>query len=214
MTNPPLKPVALLIGSERPFAADIEARLNVDGYHVLSVAGLDAIGVETALAEIEIAIAVLIAPMQVSGVGFLDMTDEAFVGRVDDLLDIAVVLQKVLAHLRESGALVVVTSRGYLGAWGGADEMAFSGATVALTRSISLENTPRDIRANVVALDFQPEDFGGDRRQTPDHGARIAGSVAFLVGPDAAAVKGEVILANAGRSLQRREARDRRHELN
>lgn len=91
--------------------------------------------------------------------------------------------------------------------------MAFSAATVGLIRSLSLEDTPRGVRANVVASDFAPEDFGGDRREPPDRGERVAGTVAFLLGDDAQAITGEVLLANAGRSLQRREARDRRSEL-
>ena len=147
------------------------------------------------------------------GDSFLSLPDKAFTDRIADLGEVFALLQQALPRLSPDGSVVIVTSRGFLGAWGGADEMAFSAALVALARSVGPENTPRGVRCNVVAVDFGPQDFGGSRRSGGEHAVQIASTVAFLIGPGSGAIRGEVILANGGRSLHRREARDRRAEL-
>jgi NAD(P)-dependent dehydrogenase (short-subunit alcohol dehydrogenase family) len=199
---------ALLIGAGKRFSTDVADRLRRDGYRVVATTAdaavqnddpLDAIVINTAGAATD--------------VGFLDLPDEAFVAGLEAFLDTVGALQAGMARLRGGGAIVALTTRGYLGAWGGADEMAFCGAMIGLMRSISLEDTPRGVRANIVACDFAPEDFGGDRREPPDQGERVAGAVAFFVGEDARAITGEVLLVNAGRGLQRRESQDRRARL-
>jgi len=191
----------LLTGGGR-FAAAIRRRLSRDGYRIVAdgeAGDVDAIVIDVTGPN--------------SGASFLAVTDEVFTDRLEDFLDLFDVLRAGLSRLREGGAVVVLTTRGYLGAWGGVEEMAFSGAVVGVMRSISLEATPRGLRANVVAADFAPGDFGADGRLPPDQDDRVAGAVAFLLGDDALAISGEVLLVNSGRGLQRREARDRRHQL-
>jgi len=189
----------LLIGAEGRFSRDVTDRLRRDGYAMAQSGPVDAV--------------VLNAIGEAANVSFVDLPDETFVAALGGFLDAVDELKSALAGLREGGALVALTTRGYLGAWGAAEEASFSGALVGLMRSICLENAPRGIRANVVACDYGPDEFGGNRREPPDQGERIAAMVAFLVGSDSLAISGEVLLANAGRGLQRREARDRRDQL-
>jgi NAD(P)-dependent dehydrogenase (short-subunit alcohol dehydrogenase family) len=137
---------ALLIGAGKRFSTDVADRLRRDGYRVVATTAdaavqnddpLDAIVINTAGAATD--------------VGFLDLPDEAFVAGLEAFLDTVGALQAGMARLRGGGAIVALTTRGYLGAWGGADEMAFCGAMIGLMRSISLEDTPRGVRANIVA---------------------------------------------------------------
>jgi NAD(P)-dependent dehydrogenase (short-subunit alcohol dehydrogenase family) len=199
MTEQGAPPIALLVGVGSAVGDEIASRLQRDGYRVVQTTHeADREGADIALDAVVVG-----HSRPIAGVGFLDLPDEGFVDGLNAFLDLTDTLRWSLARLRPGGALVVLASRGYLGVWGGADEAAFSGATLGLMRAIALENTPKGIRANVVVTDFPP----------PARTAGVAGAVAFLVGADAEAVNGEAILTNGGQSLRRREARDKRREI-
>ena len=136
----------------------------------------------------------------VAGVRFDAVTDAMLRAGLDGFTGLILDLQAGLSRLRDGGSIVVVTTRGYLGAWGGVHDMAFAAATVALLRSVTLETAARGIRANVLAVDFPVGEAGPE----------IARGVRMLLSDDARDVNGEVILLNGGRSLRLREGQDRR----
>jgi 3-oxoacyl-[acyl-carrier protein] reductase len=199
MSEQQTPPIALLVGVGPAMGDEIASRLERDGFRVVRTPpDTDREGADLALDAVVVG-----HSGPASGIGFLDLPDEAFVAGLNAFIDLTDTLRWSLARLRPGGALVVLASRAYLGVWGGADEAAFSAAALGLMRAIALENTPKGIRANVVVTDFPPS----------ARTAGVAGAVAFLVGDDAEAVSGEAILTNGGQSLRRREARDRRREF-
>ena len=187
----------LLTDSEGAGVAELEARLKRDGHHV--IAGLRDGDVE------KIDGVVLQTKNEPLGITFLDLTDSDIGAALDRFVDMIALLQRALHRVREGGSVVIVTSRGYLGAWGGAHEMAFSAATVALIRSVALECMPRRVRANVIAVDRSAA--ANSPAVSSDHARSVADIAAFLLGDESRLISGEVMLANAGRSLQMREAR-------
>jgi NAD(P)-dependent dehydrogenase (short-subunit alcohol dehydrogenase family) len=146
---------------------------------------------------------VLITPPAPPPSLFLDIDDARLDAQLADFTDLFEALGAVLARLNPKGAIVLVGDRGYLGAWGAADARAFSGAYVALMRCVTLEGVGAGHRANCVALDL-PQD------SAPAEIARLA---AYLLSPESQAINGEIILANRGRSLRVREAKDRRADF-
>ena len=184
--------VVVLSGSHDPFAEAIAEVLEAAGTEApTSVSGLETIDA-----------LVIVTPPPTLGAAFLDITDAQLAVALDGFLDLFDTLRDCVPLIRDEGAVLVVSDRGHLGGWNGAHEMAFSGAVAGLMRSVALENAPRRIRANLIAVEL-----AGAR--TPSDPAEVASLAAFLLSPAAAAVNGELILANGGRSLQIREARDR-----
>lgn len=183
----------VLLGHDNPFAPDIARRLAQDDANVAtSLEG------DSALDGL-----VIVMPPPHLETSFLDVTDAQLEAGLAEFLDLFAALGRALPRLRDGGSLVVISHRGHLGAWNGAHEMAFAGAVAGLMRSVSLENATRDIRANVIAIELP------DASETSDP-IEVASLAAFLLSPAAGGVNGELILANRGRSLQIREARDRR----
>jgi NAD(P)-dependent dehydrogenase (short-subunit alcohol dehydrogenase family) len=190
----------LLIGGG-PVAEAISFRLRQEGVAVLGVARFDEAAVLGALAGIaSLGSLVMVCPEPSLGTPLMAVTDSQLEVSLSQFLDLFGALHLALPRLLDGGAVLAVGTRGHLGAWGGAHEMAFSGAMAGLLRSVALENMDRGVRANTVAVDL------------PGAGnpAEVADLVHFLLSPAAAAVNGELILANAGASLKMREARDRR----
>jgi NAD(P)-dependent dehydrogenase (short-subunit alcohol dehydrogenase family) len=183
----------LLWGRDNPFAQEITVALEAAGSMVLaSVSG-----------PVEIDALVLVTSPPALGTPFLDITDAQLSASLDQFLDLFESLRDDVPRLRDDGAVLVVSDRGHLGGWHGAHEMAFSGAVAGLLRSVALENASRRIRANLIAVELPDA-------KTPSDPSAVASLAAFLVSPAAVGVNGELILANGGRSLQIREARDRR----
>ena len=149
--------------------------------------------------------AVIVTPPPVLGLPFLEIGDEHLDASLSMFLDVISTLQLLLPLMAQGSAVVAVTTRGYLGAWGGVHEMTFSGADVALFRCLALENMGR-IRANVVVVDLAPG--------TAETALQVAEIVKFLASPKSVLINGETMLATAGRSLMIREARDRRPKRN
>jgi NAD(P)-dependent dehydrogenase (short-subunit alcohol dehydrogenase family) len=191
-----------LLGSDESGIAAMETRLTRDGHHVDSGSRAGDLGAIDGL--------VLQAESEELGVAFLELADRDVRSVLCRFVDMIGDLQQGLKRVREHGSIVVVTSRGYLGAWGGAHEMAFSAATVALMRSVAVECLPRRVRANVIAVEFAAA--AGAPEGPSDRGS-VADLAAFLLSEESHLINGEVLLASGGRSLQMREARDRRVKM-
>lgn len=139
---------------------------------------------------------------------FLELSDALMHEALRQFIDTSMHLQRVMMQLRVGGAIVVITSRNYLGAQGGAQEAAMAAATIALMRCLALESMPRQVRVNVIAIDT-PSERAEALDAAATHAAGIADIVAFLLSDAARLLNGEVLLANGGRNLQMREARQR-----
>lgn len=185
---------AIVLGAERAFGREIFERLERDGYRVAAVDDMGDAGSEP------LDLLVVIRPVASGGPRFRDIGDDDFLALMDDQLTALVVAGQAAALLmRDGGSIVVVASRGHLGAWAGADRVAAGASLVGMTRSMALELT--GITVNLVAPEFIGEP--GDTAQSRE---AVAGAVAWLASPDARFITGETILLNAGRSLRMNEA--------
>jgi NAD(P)-dependent dehydrogenase (short-subunit alcohol dehydrogenase family) len=194
----------LLIGLEGIENADIEQRLKRNGHRAIRESN---VGAGEPIDGV-----VLQTQGPALGTAFLDVSDNDMRDALARFVGVIGSLQQALQRIRPGGSIVVVTSRGYLGARGGAQEMAFSAAIVALIRSVALECMSRRVRANVIAVEFKREP---QERRTPgespgpsDAPGSVADIAAFLLSEESGLINGYVLLADNGRSLQMREARD------
>lgn len=153
-----------------------------------------------------IAALVVIAPPTEAPALFLDIDDTRLDAQLTRFADLFECLGVVLGRLDDNGAVLLIGDRGYLGAWGATDAGAFSGAYAALMRCVVLEGFGRGHRANTLALDLAADGADVDA----DEIARLA---AYLVSAESEAINGEIVLANRGRSLRMREAKDRHAAL-
>jgi NAD(P)-dependent dehydrogenase (short-subunit alcohol dehydrogenase family) len=203
MSTPPTS--VLLVGAAGPVTDEIAARVAHDGGQVACARDMAEEAVERSLEPVTwLDAVVIVLPQPLLGTALLAVTDEQLERSLEQFLDLFAALRNALGKLADGGSIVVVGDRGFLGAWGGAHEMAFSGAVVGLLRSVTLENMARGVRANVIAADLpSAHEASAEPRE-------IADLVAFLLSPAASALNGELLLATAGRSLQMREGRDRR----
>jgi 3-oxoacyl-[acyl-carrier protein] reductase len=143
-------------------------------------------------------------PATAGETGFLDVSDAAFEGAMRHFLFTPVAIaQAALPFMAPGTRIVFVSSRGYLGAWGGAHLMAASAALVAMARSMSLELAERHIAVNLVAPDFV-----GSKWDRPQSRRTVANAVSYLASPDSG-VSGETLLVDGGRSLRMTESRRR-----
>lgn len=145
----------------------------------------------------------------------IPMVDRASCARVMgiNLVGAFRVAQEAVRRMPRGGRVVNIASRGYLGGAGAAHYVASKAGVVAMTRAMAVELRWRGIRVNAVApgmVDTRMLDgFGtmvtalkqleptGDAASPHD----IAGVVSSLLGPDAAFVNGQVLLADGGKSL-------------
>lgn len=123
-------------------------------------------------------------------------------------------VQALLTHRGEKTASVVnlASPVADLGTANTSSYTAVKGAIVALTRQLAVELGPRGVRVNAVAPGAVPtpgaraivDEAGYARRraQTPlgrlGEEAEIAAAIAFLIGPDASFITGEVLHADGG----------------
>jgi NAD(P)-dependent dehydrogenase (short-subunit alcohol dehydrogenase family) len=123
-------------------------------------------------------------------------------------------VQALLAHRGSRAASIVnlASPVADLGTTGTASYTAVKGAIVALTRQLAVELGPRGVRVNAVAPGAVPtpgaraivDEAGYARRraQTPlgrlGEEDEIAAAIAFLIGPDASFITGEVLHADGG----------------
>jgi len=195
-------PPSVLVLGDGPLAVTISGRLRREGLPVVVIGSLD----ETAVAQaiegaVTLGALVIVAPEPQIGIRLLDVTDSHLESSLAQFLDLFGALRLAIPHLIDGGTVLAITTRGYLGAWGGAHEMAFSGAVAGLLRSVALENMDRNVRANLIAVELP-------RAGVASGSDEIAELANYLLSAKAAAVNGELILANGGRSLKIREARD------
>jgi 3-oxoacyl-[acyl-carrier protein] reductase len=180
-------------GADRPFAVEIADALSV---HDL----LLAVGAGEPPGALIINRAVALTPT-----AFEAVTDDAFDATLEDsLLGVFDLIQAWVPRLADGAAIVVVTSRAYLGAWGAAPEAAASAALAGFCRTLALELAPRGIRVNVAAADFV-DAYASDTAGR----ARVAEAVAFLASDRSGAISGQVVLLDRGLGLQMREAQVR-----
>lgn len=182
----------VVLGADRQFGSEIVARLRADGFAVATVLEGDA-----ALDGL-----VINAPPTPSETRFREITDGAFLAALDNqVFEPAAACQAAAPRLRSGASIVFVASRAHLGGWAGADTIAAGAALIGMSRSLALEFAERGIRVNVLA-----PDFAGLAWETPQALAEIAGTVAWLAGPDSAAISGETVLLDRGRTLRMNEA--------
>jgi NAD(P)-dependent dehydrogenase (short-subunit alcohol dehydrogenase family) len=127
-------------------------------------------------------------------------------------------IQALLAH-RAAGPVAVInlaSPAADLGMANAAAYTAIKGAVVALTRQLAVELGPQGVRVNAVAPGAVPtpgaraivDEAGYARRRahTPlgrlGEEAEIAGAIAFLLGPDAGFITGEVLHVDGGISVK------------
>jgi 3-oxoacyl-[acyl-carrier protein] reductase len=143
--------------------------------------------------------------MPLAPAAFDKVTDDAFYAALEDgPLAVFDRVQSWVPRLAEGAAIVVVSSRAYLGAWGAAPEAAAGAALAGFCRTLALELAPRRIRVNLAACDF-PHAYADD----PAGRVRVGEAVAWLAGPRSAATNGQAVLLDEGRGLEMREARAR-----
>jgi 3-oxoacyl-[acyl-carrier protein] reductase len=180
----------VLDGADRPFSVEIAGALSA---HDLRIAGVPG----------ERPVALIInRGAALTPTAFEAVTDDAFDAALEDsLLGVFDLIQDWVPRLADGAAIVVVTSRAYLGAWGAAPEAAASAALAGLCRTLALDLAPRGIRVNLAAADFV-EVYASD----PAGRIRVAEAVAWLASDRAGAVSGQIVLLDQGRGLQMREA--------
>ena len=179
-----------LEGADRPFAAEIADALSALGHCV---------------AGEQPAALIINRSAALTPTAFEAVTDDAFDTALEDgLLGVFDLIQDWVPRLPDGAAIVVVTSRAYLGAWGAAPEAAAGAALAGFCRTLALELAPRGIRVNLAAPDF-PEAYAAD----PAGRRRVADTVAWLASDRSGAVSGQVVLLDQGRGLQMREAQFR-----
>jgi 3-oxoacyl-[acyl-carrier protein] reductase len=123
------------------------------------------------------------------------------------------VAQEAARRMKPGGRIINLASRGYLGGAGAAHYVASKAAVVAMTRAMAIELRWEGILVNAVApgmIDTRALDFFGDmlaalKRMEPSGEAAppaaVADVVAFLAGPAARLITGQVILVDGGKSL-------------
>ena len=184
---------AVLEGAARPFGVEIAKALMAHGLPLAEAADESpcALVINRSAAHVPTA--------------FDAVTDEAFGAALEDgLMAVFDLIQAWVPRLADGAAIVVLTSRAYLGAWGAAPEASASAALAGFCRTLALEFAPRGIRVNLAAADFV-EAYAAD----PSGRMRVAESVAWLAGGQSGALSGQAVLLDEGRGLQMREARFR-----
>lgn len=190
---------AILLGAERPFGAEIEARLRADGFAVETEA--DPARPDTFGETLDALVVNM--PVELDDVSFDAITDNQFRAAIDyQLYALVAAAQAAAPRLVEGGSIVHVASRAHLGGWGGAHQMAAGAALIAISRSMALEFAEASVRVNCVASDFI-----GAEWDTPEARSEVADVVAFLAGPDSRLISGETLLVDEARSLRLAESR-------
>lgn len=189
----------VLAGSTHFAGPEILADLAAHDLTVTVTPSLDREALAAAFAEAPYATALIVVmPQPVLGQQFLDIDDDALEASQARAIDLIEAVGIGMDALPDNASIVVVGNRGYLGGWGGAHEMALSGAAMGFVRSAALAGMSRGLRVNVVALDLPS--------RTPVDPASAAALTRFLTSEESGFISGEIILANRGRSMLLREA--------
>lgn len=202
---------AAIIGAAEAFGIEIAERLAADGYALQCLPAPEYTCASDTPQNAaffdgtnKVDVLVINVPAAAGEDGFLEISDTAFAAAMQHyLFGPVAATQAALPSLVQGARIVFVSSRGYLGAWGGAHLMAASAALVAMARSLSLELAHREISVNLVAPDFI-----GSRWDQPQSRRAVANAVSYLACPETG-VTGETILVDGGHSLRMAESRRR-----
>lgn len=221
-------PTVVFVGAGNPFGYEIAQSLAKLGYRVCAIddwqhaasansawisdppSGVDVVWSEDGLkgtglgSDSSIKALVVNSVSSQGNTAFLDVSSAEFEDAMQTgVLSAASWTQTMLPLLASGAQIVYLTTRGYLGAWGGVHRMAASAAVVALARSVALELADQSIVANVVATEFADGPEKIDKLA-----ARVAHAVCNLVHADHGLV-GHTLLIDGGRSLRMSESRRR-----
>lgn len=220
---------AVVTGAASGIGAAIAQRLMADGWSVIGVDRVSAEpteGLRFEVADLSDVDAIDAACVRIGKVdaivhaaGFMRTGSIEEIDPADGDLMYAVhvrALALLVHHLTpgmDAGArIVAIGSRTSRGAKGKAQYAATKAALTGLVRSFAIELAPRGITANIVspAATATPFLTRGDRAGVPPvlppigryiDPAEVAGTVSFLLGPDAGAITGQDILICGGASL-------------
>ncbi len=183
--------IAHIVGVERPFGTEIAEAL--EGRGVTLADGDTAPHID---------VLVVNRPVVITQLTFADLTDADFDAAMNDLLySVVQTVQSALPRLSAGSRVVLVGSRGHLGAWGGAHLMAASAALAGVMRTMALELAGNGLSVNLVAAGFI-----GTPWDTPASRQHVANAVCMLAEANTGLV-GEIIIVDGGRSLRMSESR-------
>ncbi|TCP86024.1 3-oxoacyl-[acyl-carrier protein] reductase [Sphingomonas sp. PP-CE-1A-559] len=145
---------------------------------------------------------------------FAELTPEHFARALRINVQGSFIVAQEAARRMDSGAIVNIASRGYLGGIGGAHYVASKAAVVGITRAMAVELRWRGISVNAVAPGmvetrmiegFSPAMRNKLTEMEPGGGpldpSVIAGAVAYLASPAGRSVTGQVLLVDGGKTI-------------
>lgn len=204
-----MQQTAVVIGAGRTYGQEIMLRLETGGYSVIAIDADDDDHASLSAAYAKagnIGALIINVPSPRGESRFLELTDAEFRSAMRyALTDVVLAGQAALPYLPRGGRIVHVTTRGYLGAWGGAHVMAGSAGLVAMTRSMALELAEKGIAVNAVAAEFTETG-----QSSPELRYSVAEAVSYLASAEAG-VSGNTLLIDGCRSLRMPESRRQFH---
>lgn len=193
----------LLIGTQEPLTQVVQARLSDDGHPLESLDTYTPQAVSELLAsQHALSGLVFMTPTALSHQRFEDITEADFETALEQqLFSVVRVVQQALPQLSRGAQIVLVGSRGHLGAWGGVHQMAASAALAAMARSMALELQAEGISVNLVAAEFAHE-----RQDSPENRSAVAHAVSLFAAPGNR-ITGQHLVVDGLSSLRMSEAR-------
>lgn len=190
------QPVAHIDGVDCPFGAEISVALHARGVAIAAMKTSE-----------NNDILIVNRPVSVTQLRFDAVTDADFDAAMSDMLyDVVEIVQSAVPRLLAGGRIVLVGSRGHLGAWGGVHLMAASAALAGMMRTMALELASSGPAGKGIAVNLVAAGFVGSTWDTPGSRRQVANAVGFLAEPDTGLI-GETVIVDGGRSLRMSESR-------